>query len=356
MKIIEKALLYPKNFIPSFKGIDVKGAFNPAAIRMPNGKIVLYVRVAEGFNMRASILKFPKIVSDKYDIEIEEIPNKKVLGKKEVIELPHEIVRLKTMSHFRRVILDKTGFNVEEIDQKPIFTGTPSDGNYGVEDPRIVKIKDKYYMTYVSVSDTEDVSTSLAVSSDLKNWERKGIIFRKQNKDVVLFPEKISGKYIALHRPQGDFEFDGPSIWISHSDDMIHWGEEKNIIEVRKSGFDVDRIGSGPPPFKTKKGWLLIYHGVRVGRGKKIYSTGVALLDLKNPEKVLARSSSNKPLFEPKHDYEKKGFENNIIFPTGIVLDSNKKDLLIYFGAADKVTSVKKVSLDYIFKNLEYYK
>jgi len=352
MKIIEKALLYPKNFIPSFKGVEVKGAFNPAAIRMPNGKIVLYVRVAEGFDMRSKTLKFPKIVSDKYDIEIEEIPNRRVLGKKEVIELPHDIVRLKTISHLRRVILDKTGFNVEEIDQKPIFTGIPSDGNYGVEDPRIVKIGDTYYMTYVSVSSTEDVSTALAVSKDLKKWERKGIIFRKQNKDVVLFPEKINGKYVALHRPQGDFEFDGPSIWISHSDDMIHWGEEKNIIEVRKSGFDVDRIGSGAPPFKTKKGWLLIYHGVKIVRGKRIYSTGATLLDLKNPEKVLARSPSNKPLFEPKYDYEKKGFENNILFPTSIVQE-NKKNVLIYFGAADRVTSVKKVPLDHIFKNME---
>jgi predicted GH43/DUF377 family glycosyl hydrolase len=330
----------------------VLGAFNPTAVRLPNKKILLYLRISEGFDMKADVLKFPKIISDKYDIEIEKIPRKQLeRERKSYAHLDHH-ARLEHISHFNKVILDETGFNVEEIDEKPIFTGTDKDGNYGVEDPRIVKIGKNYYMTYVSISYTEDICTSLAASSNLKDWKRKGIIFRKQNKDVVLFPEKIKGKYVALHRPQGDFEFNGPSIWISHSKDILYWGDEKMIMEVRDNAFDSERIGAGPPPIKTEKGWLLIYHGTKVFREKLIYSVGAALLDLKDPSKIIARSSPNKPLLFPEKKHEKRGYISNVIFPTAAIWDLNKKDLLIYSGAGDKVTTVKKIPIDYIFKNM----
>ena len=199
------------------------------------------------------------------------------------------------------------------------------------------------------------VSTSLAVSKNLEKWERKGIIFREQNKDVVLFNEKIKGKYVAFHRPEGFFEFSRPSIWISYSPDLVYWGREKSILQPRRDSWDSDRVGAGAPPIKTKKGWLLIYHGVRRKDDTTFYSAGAVLFDLKNPEKILARSPAKKPLIEPMKNYEKTGFMNNVIFPTGAIIDLKGKDLLIYCGGADSIVSVKKIRIDDILKSMEFY-
>ena len=263
--------------------------------------------------------------------------------------------RLPTISHFKKAVLKEEGFSLDEVYQKPIFTGMPGDGDYGVEDPRIIKFGKNYLMTYVSVSTNEGVSTSLAISKDLKNWKRQGIIFREQNKDVVLFPEKIKGKFVAYHRPEGFFEFSRPGIWISYSPDLVYWGRERSIMRPRRSSWDEVRIGAGCPPIRTDKGWLLIYHGVKDVDKKGVYSAGVALIDFKNPEKIIARTPASNPLISPSKKYEEKGFVDNVIFPTGAVLDLNKKDLLIYSGGADSFVSVKKISIKEILKSLEYY-
>ncbi len=353
MEIKDKLLLKPEDFKPSFKDWSIDSIFNPAAIRLPNKKIMLYVRVAEKPDFKGSKLQFPRIVGGK--VEMEKIHKEDVKRIADFVYLKDGTCRLVNISHFRRAILDKTGFFVEEIEQEPIFEGREDYEDYGVEDPRIVKIGNNYLMTYVSVSSKQGVSTSLAVSKDLKNWDRKGIIFVEQNKDVVLFPEKIKGRYAALHRPEGLFKIKTPSIWISYSKDLIYWGDNKSIINPRIHSWENERIGSGSPPIKTKKGWLLIYHGVKGLDENKVYTVGFALLDLKNPEKVIARTSEKAPFLKPGTKYEKKGFFNNIIFPTGIVQDLNKKDLLIYSGAADIYISVKKISIKDILNSMEYY-
>ena len=228
------------------------------------------------------------------------------------------------------------------------------DGEFGVEDPRMVKIGNKYLMSYTIVNLKEGVCTSLAISKDLKKWERKGIIFRQQNKDVVLFPEKINGEYVALHRPEGTIEFSKKSIWISHSPDLIHWGREKSIMLSRPGSWGDAWIGSAAPPIKTKKGWLLFYHGVKTLGKKKLYSVGAALLNLKNPEKVIARTSPWTPLIKPTEKYEKKGFIDGVVFPTGAVPDLDGKHVLIFSGGADSVTTVKKLNIKEILDGLEY--
>lgn len=355
MKITGKLLLKPEQFVPSIKGWKIDGIFNPGAIRIGK-KIILYVRVAERSPKHETMVKCP-IISGVYKITHERVHKNKVEAEEgKMVFLRDNSCRLTNLSHFRKVVLDESGFNVESIGRIPIFTGKPGDGEYGVEDPRLIKIGKRYIMTYVSVSLNEYVSTSLAFSKDLKEWERKGIIFRLQNKDVVIFPEKINGRYVALHRPEGNFSFVKPSIWISYSKDLIYWGEEKTILMPRKNSFDSKRIGSGCPPFKTKEGWLVIYHGVSDSNSKSTYSAGAFLLDLKDPSKVLARSFKKKPLFSPKEEYEINGFMSNVVFPTGLVLDTNPKYLLIYSGGADQYISVKKVSIKDILKSMEYYK
>lgn len=358
MKIIDKLLLTPKDLKPSFPDWTVMGALNPGAIRLPNSKIMLFVRVAEQYHLhKGKLLHCPVVTAGKaYKTKTEKIKKTDIVRKENnVVFLKNGSCRLTTFSHFRKIILNENGFDIEHIGEKPVFTGTATEGQYGVEDSRITRIKGNYLLTYVAVSLNEGVSTSLAVSKDLIHWKRKGIIFREQNKDVVIFPEKIKGKYVALHRPEGFFSFSKPSIWISYSPDLIYWGREKSIIQPRPNSWEQDRIGSGAPPIKTKDGWLEIYHGVKQKGDKKIYSAGAILLDLKNPEKILARSPKDKPLFAPTKKHEKKGFISNVVFPTGAVIDLNKRDLLIYLGGADSVISVKKIKLNDVLNHMEYY-
>ncbi len=349
-----KLLLKPGNIKSSFDNWKVKGIFNPAAIRLKNKKIMLIARVAEKPIEDKSEISCPYISTSITDLRVEKIKNSDVMKKfQNGIILKDGTCRLTTISHLKPVILDESGFNVEKI-TNDVFTGTPKEGQYGVEDSHVIKLRKKYIMTYVTVSINEGVCTSLAISKDLKKWKRKGIIFREQNKDVVIFPEKIKNKYVALHRPEGGFEFSKPSIWISHSKDLIYWGKEKSIIRVRENAWDDLRIGAGCIPVKTKEGWLVIYHGVTNKNEKKLYQGGALLLDLKNPEKILARSPKNKPLIKPEEKYEKKGFMNNVVFPTGIVKDLNNKDLLIYSGGGDEVISVKKIGIKKILNHMEF--
>lgn len=356
MKIENKLLLKPEDIIPTFENWKVEGVFNPGAIRLPNNKILLYVRVAESVNKKIGKPNTcPVIISDKdYKVHYTHVSKTQVLDRKgNVTFLKGGLCRLNTISHLRRIWLEEGGFSVQKIEEIPAFTGVPGDGDFGVEDPRIVKIGNRYLMTYVSISLHEGVCTSLAISKNLKDWERKGIIFRQQNKDVVIFPEKIKGEYVAFHRPEGTMEFSKKSIWISHSKDLIHWGKEKSILHSRPGSWGSDWVGSGPPPIKTHKGWLLIYHGAKYYKKKTTYSVGAVLLDLKNPDRVLERTPYNKPLLNPTEKYEKKGFVDRVVFPTGAVISLDKRHLLLYSGGGDRVTTVKKLSIKNILDSLE---
>ena len=359
MRFKSKLLLKPDTFKPSFKDWKIEGAFNPAAVRLQDKKIALYVRIAEsaGFGQK-NMTTCPVMSSEsEYKANYQKINEKDIIrrGKWGEMYLKDGSCRLPTISHFRKAILSSDGFSVENIGNKPIFTGIPGESDYGVEDPRIIEMDGKYYMTYVSISNNEGVSTCLAVSKNVDSWTRNGIIFREQNKDAVIFPEKIKGKYVALHRPEGFFKFSRPSIWISYSPDLVYWGRERSILRPRHDSWDSRRIGGGAPPIKTKKGWLIIYHGVREEGEESVYCAGAVLLDLKNPEKIIARSPTNKPLFQPEEDYETRGFINRVVFPTGAVVSLDEKSLLIYYGGADSITAVKQIDFDEIFKQMEYF-
>ncbi|MDD5147897.1 MAG: hypothetical protein PHH08_00360 [Candidatus ainarchaeum sp.] len=356
MKLAGKLLLKPEDFQPSFPNWTVQGALNPAAVRLENKKIVLIARISEAVAKKDEIV-CPVIISESHY----HTSNQKI-GKKDILKrigngvfFKNGTCRLTNISEFRKILLDETGMNIERIEQKPVFTGTHDEGEYGIEDPRITVFHRKYLMTYVAVSHNEGVSTCLAVSKNLHDWKRQGIIFREQNKDVVIFPEKINGKFVALHRPEGSFHFSRPSVWISYSPDLVYWGREKSIVQPRDNSWESERIGSGTVPLKTKEGWLEIYHGVRKKGKRKIYSAGAFLLDLKNPEKIIARTPASKPLIEPEEEYEKHGFVSNVVFPSGAVPDLNGADLLLYCGGGDRAISVKKIGLKDILNSMEYY-
>jgi predicted GH43/DUF377 family glycosyl hydrolase len=352
----EALLITPEMIEPSSKHLEVIGTINPAAVRGEEGKIILYVRVIERLKVLEDKKYFysPRMVGEiKYELKIDKFKKEEVATSSEFDIIFHDTTkRLTFISHLRRVVLDESGFNILSIDKEPTFYGIASDSELGIEDPRIVQIEGKYVMTYVSLSRKENISTSLAVSDDLKNWERKGIIFGEQDKDVVIFPERIKELYVAFDRPEGNFQFTPPHIWIAYSDDLLSWGNLKSITLFKKGDSDYGRIGPGCPPVKTNEGWLLIYHTVRSEDDKfYIYSASAALFDLKDPSKLLSKSE---PIILPNQEYELELYQKKrVVFPTGVVVDKNGKDLLIYSGGRDVITSIRKMSLKKIMNSLK---
>ncbi len=351
-------LVTPRMIKPSSKKLKVIGTINPAAIRREDGKIILYVRVIE----RVKVLETekycysPRMIGEKsYKIKIDRFSKNSIAHNSDFdILFKDNTKRLTFVSHLRKVVLDESGLKVLSIDKKPSFYGVESDAELGVEDPRIVKIDDKYVMTYVSLSRDENISTSIAFSKDLEEWDRKGIIFGEQDKDVVIFPEKIRGKYIALDRPESNFQFSSPHIWIAYSKDLLSWGKLKSMEPPNGENKFYWRMGAGCPPIKTERGWLLIYHTVKTKEKISTYYGSAALLDFKNPAKILAKS---KPVISPINEYELKLYQKKrIVFPTGVVWDKGKKDLLIYYGGGDVVTAVRKIPLKKIMSSLRRLK
>ncbi|MCR4335654.1 MAG: hypothetical protein NUV57_03905 [archaeon] len=362
MKIESKLLVKAKDIIPTRKTLRVRGVFNPSAVRLPNKKIMLLVRVAETPYHDEKTFLAPHFVGTKeMDIHVEKTHREKLKIYDDCFRTDEDIVRLPTISHIRKIFMDETGMNVESISDKPDFYGLKGDGDFGVEDPRVTYFKKekRYAMTYVSVSTLSGVSTSLATTKNFNDWKREGIIFRQQNKDVVIYPEKINGYYAAMHRPEGTMVFDKPRIWISYSKDLIFWGRDKPLLGPRKQGWDNLRIGPGSVPIKTNEGWLEIYHGVHLKKkndpnSDKVYNAGAILFDLKNPEKIIGRTPANKPIFKPNKKLESgNAFNDNVTFPSAVIPDLNNKDLLIYSGEGDSNTSVRKIKLKDILNSLK---
>ncbi len=347
----EGILLRPEDFKPSSKHFEVIGVFNPGATRLKNGKIVLYVRIAErlkNWSKGKYVYAARSSGEKRYNIVIDRFKKSFVNHfDKGGFHFNDNTVRLKFISHFRRVFLNKDGFGIEKIEQKPFFFGTKRDGELGVEDPRITKIGNMYVMTYVALSRYNSISSSYAISKDGLHWHRRGIIFRHQNKDIVLFPEKINGKYVAFNRPEGNFNFSAPHMWISYSKDLEHWGDDRSIL-LSHNSWDSARVGAGCPPIKTKHGWLELYHGVHPKYG---YGVGAALFDLKEPHKLVARGPCGEPLLVAKQPYELNGWMKKVVFPTGIVEEKDDK-ILLYCGGADSVVSVKEIKISEILKHL----
>jgi beta-1,2-mannobiose phosphorylase / 1,2-beta-oligomannan phosphorylase len=229
---------------------------------------------------------------------------------------------------------------------------------YGIEDPRLVEIDHQIYVSYVVlsnyVSQRPIASTALATTTDFISYTRLGIITSKgsDNKDVVLFPQNMNRQqlaneterimYLFLHRPSSwigsKYGVDRPSIWLGEGNSLTKFEKHTLLIKPEQQ-WEMLKVGAGPPPIKTKHGWLLIYHGVD---NDHVYRAGAALLDLKDPGKVLGRTTQ--PILEPKEPYEKNGDVNNVVFPTGACVIDTK--LFVYYGAADKVCCVATADLE----------
>ncbi len=229
------------------------------------------------------------------------------------------------------------GVNFKRLDQ-PVFEPANDDELYGVEDPRITKIEDYYYMLYTAYS-PRGPRVALARTKNFMIWERMGLILTdEENKDAALFPEKIDGKYVLLHRIP-------PDIWLAFSDDLKNWTDFVKIASPRPGMWDDLKIGAGAPPIKTEHGWLLLYHGVQKA-ARNIYRLGFMLLDLKDPTKVIKRSED--PVLEPEMPWEKFGGVPNVVFSDAMV--EYEDEYYIYYGGADTVIGLATISKEKVKK------
>lgn len=226
--------------------------------------------------------------------------------------------------------VSKNGFNFFRLD-KPVFQPENESEKLGCEDPRIVKIEDTFYMNYTAYSKTA-VRVALASTKNFIDWKRYGVIIDDINsKDAALFPEKINGKYVMLHRPMIPGE--PLQIWIAYSDDLVHWNRHKSIIDLKLESWTSRAIGTAAAPIKTEQGWLLIFHGVD---NRAMYRLGIALLDKNDPSCVLRRQK--KPILEPEKEYEQRGKRDNVVFSCGAC--EIDKLFYVYYGAADNIIGV----------------
>lgn len=261
----------------------------------------------------------------------------------------------------------RDGVNFERVSDQPVFSPSADGPDAGcVEDPRIVKFDDKFYVTYAyrayppgqywklaydevrsydfgknapSVLTNNIANTGLAVSDDLKTFKRVGRMTLPQldDRDVILFPEKINGKFVLLNRPKQwigkAFGAEHPSIWITYSDDLMDWDFSTSKLLVKGEESWEKKVGGSTPPLKTHAGWLTLYHGVD---DEGIYRVGALLLDLNDPARVIGRTMDF--IMEPEYDYEVDGLYKGCVFPTGNVIVDDI--LYVYYGGADQYCGV----------------
>ena len=235
---------------------------------------------------------------------------------------------LTQISHLRVArSIDGAHFTVDHV---PAVVPTDSFEEYGCEDPRATLIDGVWHITYVSVGSI-GITTSRLTTTDFRSFERQGIMFLPDHKDVVLFPGRVQERYVALTRPMPSSFNRVLGIWIAFSDDLVGWGGHRPLALPRPGMWDGVRTGGGTVPFRIPEGWLELYHGVD-SEGQ--YAMGGLLLDAQDPARVIARSPE--PILTPDQDYEQSGFYRNTVFSCGHVpLDENGGRIRVYYGAAD---------------------
>jgi beta-1,2-mannobiose phosphorylase / 1,2-beta-oligomannan phosphorylase len=271
--------------------------------------------------------------------------------------------------------VSENGYDFKRVSDKPNYTGHHGFDSGCVEDPRIVKMADGYYyITYAGrvtpftsfvlgekaefpegapKSMTENYTrTGLMRTKNFKDYENLGAITPDNidDRDVVIFPEKIKGKYVMFRRPAHwvgkKYGTDKPGMWISYSKDLKNWSGDK-LLAKPATDWDYCKIGASTPPIKTRHGWLVMYHGVDK---KRIYRQGLMLLDLNDPTKILSRPPDF--IMEPTEKWEITGVEHDVVFAVGNLVIGDK--LFVYYGGADKVigvaTAKMKDVMDYVLK------
>ncbi|MDF2922602.1 MAG: glycosidase [Paenibacillaceae bacterium] len=211
-------------------------------------------------------------------------------------------------------------------------------------DPRVCFIEDRYYLTWCNAYHNAP-TIGVAYTYDFQTYHQIENAFLPFNRNGVLFPRKINGKFVMLSRPSDNGHTPFGDIYYSSSPDMIHWGCHRHVMEpMPRSQWQSTKIGAGPIPIETSEGWLLFYHGVLSSCNGFVYSCGAALLDLDEPWRVKCRSKEY--LMAPMEQYERVGDVPNVVFPCAALADAATGRIAVYYGAADTSVALAFVEAD----------
>ena len=339
----------------------VLGAFNPGLARLPSGNLLLMVRVAEalsepvtGDQVRAIRWTPQGYVLDSYALSevIMTDPRQFTLRRAG----PHRLLALTSLSWLLPVELTSDGRQVVAVHYDRAIEPAASYQEYGVEDARISKVGELWYMTTCSVSAERHCST-LHVSNDGLEYALLGIVLDHQNKDMILFEGKIGGQFVALTRPLGEVYFaypesspyaGGPSIQLAGSPDALHWKPfDRPGLRARRGSTSSMKVGGGSPPLRTEHGWLMIYHAVETRETVGIYRSFWALLDLDDPSRIL-RLEDETPLLEADAELT-RSIAHQMYLPTPVVFTTGIADggdhYVVASGEADlacRITHIPK--------------
>ncbi len=312
----------------------VLGAFNPGLTRLPNGNLLMMVRVAEALRepVRDGHVRAIRWAPDGYWLDAYPLDRVDMRDPRQFLlrAFHYKTLALTSLSWLLPVELSPDGMEILELHYDRAIAPIRTFQEYGVEDARISRIDGRYYMTTCSVS-AERHCTTLYVSDNGLDYALHGIILDHQNKDMLLFEGKVGDYYMAQTRPLGELYLayppdsdylPGPCIQLARSPDLLHWKPlDEPGIRPRKATGHTAKIGGGSPPIRTDAGWLTLYHGVELNDLVGTYRTFWALLDLEDPSRIV-RLQDQTPLLSPRPDLTApiahQMYISNIVFTTGI--------------------------------------
>lgn len=310
------------------------GAFNPGFTRLPNGNLLMMVRVAEALKHpvldgKAHAIRWTAeaYVLDGYPVGELDLHDPRTFR----LRTHHyPTLGLTSLSWLLPVELDRDGLEIVRVHYEKAVAPRAPYQEYGIEDARISLIDGTYYMTACSVSSARH-ATSLYTSANGLDWDLRGLVLDHQNKDMLYFEGKIGGQFWALTRPLGSLYFlappdsprhAGPAIHLATSPDGLHWKpHEQDFIQPQKGSLSTLKLGGGSQPVRTPKGWLMLYHGVEPKGVVGIYRTFWALLNSEDPARIL-KLADDQPLLEERPELtapiKDKLYLQDVVFTTGI--------------------------------------
>ncbi len=241
----------------------------------------------------------------------------------------------------------KDGLKWEFNPEKIPFTdenGKPFMPHYAY-DPRLVRVDDTYYIMWCQ--DGYGPTIGIAETKDFRTFRRLENPYLPFNRNAVLFPRKINGKFMLLSRPSDNGHTPFGDVFISESPDMEYWGHHRHVMSTTGNWWEGLKVGGGAAPIETDIGWLIFYHGVTNTCNGYVYSIGAAILDIDEPSRVLYRSDSY--ILTPEVWYEETGFVPNVCFPCATLCDADTGRIAIYYGCADSYVSVAFTTADEIY-------
>jgi beta-1,2-mannobiose phosphorylase / 1,2-beta-oligomannan phosphorylase len=348
---------------PLRKGLTEKtfvlGAFNPGLCRLANGNLLMMVRVAEALSNpvvddHAHCIRWKdknQFTTDAWPVSAIDVQDPR---KFKINAYAFPVYALTSLSWLLPVELNPDGREILHIHYDKIISPQATSQEYGIEDPRISFIGERYYMTTCCVS-AERHSTMLYDSDNGLDYTCLGIVLDHQNKDMLLFEGKINGSYHALTRPLGECYFASPpsskwhpgaGIHIASSPDLLHWKPaDRAFLRAGKSSLSNVKIGGGTPPVLTRDGWLMVYHGVENNGGAGIYRSFWALLDEHDPLKIL-QLEDGQPLLEADSRLTSaishQLYIQDVVFTSGIA--AHEDDFILASGESDLACRITRIS------------